>query len=63
LFRRTWGKLDALATMIDFERETYNRWLSQPHSILELLSVHFITEIQSVRLGKLYFAGIARSLF
>jgi len=63
LLRRSWDKLDALATMIDFERDTYDQWLSQPRSILELFSAHFITEVRYVRLGKLYFRGLSRGLF
>ena len=28
--RRLWERLDALATMIDYERDTYTRWLANP---------------------------------
>jgi ubiquinone/menaquinone biosynthesis C-methylase UbiE len=55
--RRLWSKLDALATMIDRERATYERWLAQPHQILQLLRTHFNPEQQIIAWGKLTFVG------
>ncbi len=55
--RRAWGKLDALATMIDRERATYERWLAQPDQILQLLRTHFDPEQQRIAWGKLTFVG------
>src|SRR5262249_7853217 len=37
-------KIDALATMIHYERETYERWLSQPKLILNSLHKTFRPE-------------------
>lgn len=51
--RRTWRKLDDLATMIEHEQATYNAWLSQPQAILHTLHERFQPERQSTRLGKL----------
>jgi SAM-dependent methyltransferase len=55
--RRVWGKLDALATMIERERATYDQWLGQPENILRLLRTHFDPERQNVAWGKLSFVG------
>lgn len=35
--RRAWPKLDALATMIEHERDTYDAWLGQPRLVLGVL--------------------------
>ena len=58
--RRAWGKLDALATMIDRERTTYERWLGQPDRIRQLLGTHFVPEQQRIAWGKLTFVGRPR---
>lgn len=58
--RKGWGKLDALATMIERERETYFRWLAQPEPILRLLRTHFVPERERVAWGKLTFVGTPR---
>jgi len=55
--RRVWGKLDALATMIDRERATYDQWLGQPDNILGLIRTHFDPEQQRIAWGKLSFVG------
>ncbi|PYM13540.1 MAG: class I SAM-dependent methyltransferase, partial [Verrucomicrobia bacterium] len=60
--RRVWAKMDALATMIDRERATYERWLGQPDQILQLLRTHFEPERQSTAWGKLSFVGRPRHL-
>ena len=54
-------KIDALATMIHYERETYEQWLSQPELILDSLYKHFRREGCHFRWGKIYFAGRKRS--
>ncbi|MEL7335959.1 MAG: class I SAM-dependent methyltransferase, partial [Planctomycetota bacterium] len=41
LVRRIWKKGNALATMIDHERETYENWLSRPDQLLSVLDEHF----------------------
>lgn len=56
--RRVWGHLDALATMIDRERVTYENWLSSPHSILECLDHELQCERRSFSMGKLKYVGI-----
>jgi ubiquinone/menaquinone biosynthesis C-methylase UbiE len=60
LCRKAWNKLDALATMIDHERDTYFDWLSRPQPILERLEA--VVEFQSVRIGwgKLMLLGVKR---
>ncbi len=55
--RRLWGKLDALATMIEEERQTYEQWLQQPRLIEALLAKRFEVERSTIRWGKLQFVG------
>lgn len=55
--RRLWRKMDALATMIEHEGETYRCWLRQPELISRLLDEHFEPCIRRQRLGKLLFVG------
>ena len=50
-------KMDALATMIENERETYESWLGQPGVILRVTSGHFMTVQQSIGWGKWSFVG------
>ena len=52
-------KIEALATMIEHERETYEQWLGMPDTILALLKQHFETIQLETRWGKLYFQGRA----
>ncbi len=54
-------KIDALATMIYYERKTYEQWLSQPTLILDSLHKAFRLERSHFRWGKMYFAGRKRS--
>lgn len=54
---RVFRKIEALGTMIDHERETYENWLSQPKTILELFNERFEAEVCSVRWGKLMYVG------
>ena len=58
--RRVWGKLEALATMIDRERTTYERWLTQRDSILRMIDKHFAAEAQVIAWGKIAFVGRPR---
>lgn len=55
--RRTFPKLDALAVMIDNERETYEQWLSEPEAIVQLFKQFFSTELYSVQWGKCLYVG------
>jgi SAM-dependent methyltransferase len=55
--RRVWPKVDALQTMIEHERETYEQWLSRPQQIQSLLQAQFRTERMCIARGKLMFVG------
>jgi ubiquinone/menaquinone biosynthesis C-methylase UbiE len=55
--RSAWSKLDAVARMNEQEWPTYNRWLTRPSEILELLDAHFATERRTMSWGKLMFVG------
>ncbi|HTR47782.1 MAG TPA: class I SAM-dependent methyltransferase [Verrucomicrobiae bacterium] len=57
LVRRCSPKLDALATMIDYERPTYEQWLGQPELILELVRAHFTPIQETFAWGKWMFVG------
>lgn len=51
--RKVYAKGDALAEMIEHERETYEQWLSQPDSILDVFRHHFVVQQQTTSWGKL----------
>jgi SAM-dependent methyltransferase len=55
--RRLSAKLDALATMIDHERQTYEQWLSRPDLISVLAKRHFVPVRESFAVGKWNFVG------
>jgi ubiquinone/menaquinone biosynthesis C-methylase UbiE len=57
LARHLWNKLDALATMIQFERRTYDQWLSQPKLIRKIAHAHFVPAHESFAWGKWNFVG------
>lgn len=57
LARRAWPKLDALATMNELERPTYEAWLARPDEILKLLTERFTPEVLRTEWGKLLFVG------
>ena len=59
--RRLSPKIDALATMIHYERKTYEQWLSQPGLILDSLRKTFRVERCHFRWGKIYFVGRKRT--
>ena len=59
--RRLSGKLDALATMIDHERQTYEQWLSQPRQISALARKYFVPQHESCAWGKWNFLGRPRN--
>lgn len=58
--RRCSIKLDALQTMIEHERRTYEQWLSQPELILTLAEEHFSPVHESFVWGKWNFVGTPR---
>jgi SAM-dependent methyltransferase len=60
VFRRISNKLDALATMIEFERGTYTQWLTQPTLITQIARSHFVPLHESFAWGKWSFVGIPR---
>jgi len=60
LMRRCSVKLDALATMIEHERHTYEQWLNQPTLISNLAHSHFTPVHESFAWGKWRFVGIPR---
>jgi ubiquinone/menaquinone biosynthesis C-methylase UbiE len=55
------AKIDALASMIHYERKTYEQWLSHPGLILDSLRKSFRCERCHFRWGKIYFAGRKRA--
>lgn len=55
--RKFSAKIDALATMIQHERRTYEQWLGQPRSIQEFLDRFFPPQMISVRWGKIHYVG------
>ena len=55
--RRISNKVDALATMIHYERRTYKQWLSQPEMILKLARKYFSPEQEHIAWGKWSFVG------
>lgn len=58
LIRRIYGKGDALAEMIEHERETYEQWLEQPAEILRVFQRYFVLKQQKAAWGKLLLVGI-----
>lgn len=57
LARRTSAKLDALATMIEYERATYERWLDSPQIAVGLVRKYFELVYESFGWGKWSFVG------
>jgi ubiquinone/menaquinone biosynthesis C-methylase UbiE len=60
LARRLSNKMDALATMIHFERRTYEQWLGQPELIKKIARAHFVPAHESFAWGKWNFIGTPR---
>ncbi|HTQ62100.1 MAG TPA: class I SAM-dependent methyltransferase [Candidatus Solibacter sp.] len=60
LVRLASKKLDALATMIEYERRTYEQWLNHPEIILKLAREHFSPLHESIAWGKWNFVGTSR---
>jgi ubiquinone/menaquinone biosynthesis C-methylase UbiE len=57
LARHLSGKLDALAIMIENERQTYENWLLRPQEISGLATRYFYVEHESFAWGKWNFVG------
>jgi hypothetical protein len=60
LVRRVLPKVDALATMIEHERVTYEAWLRNAPMIISELDTHFDRRQLRMRLGKIHYVGIVR---
>jgi hypothetical protein len=60
LARRMSVKLEALATMIENERQTYENWLGRPEDISEMARRYFQPEHESFAWGKWNFVGRVR---
>ncbi len=60
LARRLSNKMDALATMIQFERRTYEQWLTQPELIKKIARAHFVPVHEFFAWGKWNFVGTPR---
>ena len=58
--RNCYAKGDALAVMIQHERETYEQWLSQPTAIRELLGKYFNAKTDRTAWGKIQYTGLKR---
>lgn len=61
LARRAYGKINALATMIELERPTYEQWLARGAEILALIDRHFTRRQMRIRFGKLHYVGSPRA--
>ncbi|MGA2810175.1 MAG: class I SAM-dependent methyltransferase [Candidatus Acidiferrum sp.] len=61
LARKYSVKLDALATMIEHERPTYEQWLTHPQLVLSLAEKYFTPLRQSFAWGKWRFLGVPRA--
>jgi ubiquinone/menaquinone biosynthesis C-methylase UbiE len=59
--RRLSAKIDALATMIDYECQTYEQWLNQPRQISALARKYFVPLHESFAWGKWNFVGERRN--
>lgn len=57
LVRRCSVKLDALNTMIEYERKTYEQWLNHPEMILRLVRARFTPVRERFGWGKWMFVG------
>jgi len=57
LMRKLSNKLDALATMTEYERPTYESWLSCPQEITGLAHKYFVRQHESFSWGKWNFVG------
>ncbi len=60
IMRRLYAKGDALATMTERERVTYEQWLGRPDEILAVFERHFVPERIETRWGKLEYIGHKR---
>jgi ubiquinone/menaquinone biosynthesis C-methylase UbiE len=59
--RLLWPRLDALQTMIEHERETYESWLAQPREVMAAFEAHFEPRRVERAWGKLMLLGRPRA--
>jgi ubiquinone/menaquinone biosynthesis C-methylase UbiE len=55
-------KIDALATMIEYEHETYYQWLAQSQMIISLFDRFFVTDLCLIKWVKCTYRGRKRDL-
>ena len=60
VLRKASAKLDALATMIELERTTYEAWLACDQEILAAFDRYFVARRRRIRWGKLHYVGSPR---
>jgi ubiquinone/menaquinone biosynthesis C-methylase UbiE len=60
LVRRFSIKMDAFATMTEYEIRTYKQWLGQPDLITQIARSHFVPVHESFAWGKWNFVGTPR---
>src|SRR5712664_2575579 len=58
--RRISNKMDAFATMTEYEIRTYEQWLGQPELIKKIARTHFLPVHESFAWGKWNFVGTPR---
>lgn len=58
--RRVSNKMDAFATMTEYEIRTYEQWLGQPELIKRIARTHFLPVHESFAWGKWNFVGTPR---
>ena len=58
--RRLSVKMDAFATMTEYEIRTYTQWLTQPQLIQKIAHDHFVPVRESFAWGKWSFVGLPR---
>ena len=60
IVRRFSNKMDAFATMTEYEIRTYTQWLGQPDVIKRMSRTHFVPVHESFAWGKWSFVGMPR---
>ena len=55
--RRHSNKMDAFATMTEYEIRTYTQWLDHPEAIKKVARSHFVPMLRVLRLGQVEFRG------
>src|SRR6266853_109200 len=60
LVRRLSNKMDAFATMTEYERRTYEQWIGKPELIKKIARAHFAPVHESFAWGKWNFVGTPR---